>query len=284
MNVMRFVNRPSLTSGILPAKSNETKAVSSPSVILDIEGVSLAYRDGPLVIQDAHLTVHHGEFVALVGPSGCGKTTLLNMVAGFLKATAGSILLDGKPIERPGSDRTMVFQDDAVFPWYTVEQNVAYGIRFVLSNQERRRRVAELIKLVGLTGRESAYPRELSGGMRKRVDVARALAPEPRLLLMDEPFAALDVMTKARLQEEFLQLWQLSDMTVLFVTHDIEEALYLSDRVVTMSINPGRLGASVPVPFERPRPAALRTSAAFQDLRQQVIELINASASGERSS
>jgi NitT/TauT family transport system ATP-binding protein len=260
--------------------TNGSRTTSSRSTLLDIRRVSLAYRDGPMVIEDASLSVQHGEFVALVGPSGCGKTTLLNMVAGFLKPTAGSILLDGKPIERPGADRSMVFQDDAVFPWYTVEQNVAYGVRFVLASDEKRRRVEELIKLVGLTGRESAFPRELSGGMRKRVDVARALAPRPRLLLMDEPFAALDVMTKTRLQDEFVQLWQLSEMTVLFVTHDIEEALYLSDRVVTMSTNPGRLGEQVSVSFERPRPSALRTSAAFQELRQRVIDVINVSASG----
>lgn len=261
---------------------NGGRPTESRGVLLDIQGVSLAYGNGPPVVEDANLRVQHGEFLALVGPSGCGKTTLLNMVAGFLRPTAGSILLDGKLIERPGADRSMVFQDDAVFPWYTVEQNVAYGVRFVLSKEERRRRVAELIKLVGLTGRESAYPRELSGGMRKRVDVARALAPRPRLLLMDEPFAALDVMTKTRLQEEFVRLWHSTDMTVLFVTHDIEEALYLSDRVVTMSIKPGRLGEAVPVPFEQPRLPELRTSVAFQELRQRIIEIISTYTSVER--
>jgi NitT/TauT family transport system ATP-binding protein len=257
---------------------NGTRPVHSTETILDIRGVSLGYGDGPLVIQDANLGVKEREFVALIGPSGCGKTTLLNMVAGFLRPSIGSILLDGTPILRPGADRSMVFQDDAVFPWYTVEQNVGYGIRFTLSADDRRRRVTELITLVGLSGRESAYPRELSGGMRKRVDVARALAPRPRILLMDEPFAALDVMTKTRLQEEFLRLWHLSQMTVLFVTHDIEEALYVSDRVVPMSTHPGRLGESVLVPFDRPRPPALRTSPAFQDLRQQLIEAVNAAA------
>src|SRR5262249_45555956 len=158
-------------------------------------------------LRDIDVQVRENEFVALIGASGCGKTTLLNLIAGFFSPSSGSILIDSRPVTKPGSDRSMVFQDDAVFPWYTVYRNVEYPLRFKnLSEEERRRRVAELIALVGLQGREKAYPRELSGGMRKRVDLARALAAEPRVLLMDEPFAALDVMTKMHLQGEFLRV------------------------------------------------------------------------------
>jgi NitT/TauT family transport system ATP-binding protein len=258
----------------MPSGANTQDGPSPREIILRFSSVSFAYGNGPPVVADANLEVDRQQFVALIGPSGCGKTTLLNMVAGFLAPTRGTIFLDGKPIAGPGADRSMVFQDDAVFPWYTVEQNVEYGLRFTTNKAERRQRVAELIELVGLTGRERAYPRELSGGMRKRVDVARGLAPRPRVLLMDEPFAALDVMTKTRLQEEFLRLWDLSEMTVFFVTHDIEEALFMSDIVVPMDTHPGRLREAVRVPFGRPRDPLLRTSPEFQDLRQRLIQTL----------
>src|SRR5581483_4578082 len=179
------------------------------------------------------------------------------------------------PVRGPGSDRSMVFQDDAVFPWYTVSRNVEYPLRFKnYSREERKRRVADLIKLVGLQGREDAYPRELSGGMRKRVDLARALAAEPRVLLMDEPFAALDVMTKMHLQGEFLRVRDASERTVLFVTHDIEEALFLSDRILLMGTHPGRILREVEVPFGRPRREELRTAPEFQELRHELTRAI----------
>jgi NitT/TauT family transport system ATP-binding protein len=268
-----------LRANSLQTSTGASAGSEKPGTTLRLEGVCAAYGEGPAVIEDADLAMGQ-EFVALIGPSGCGKTTLLNMVAGFVAPTAGTILLDGEPITGPGADRSMVFQDDAVFPWYTVKKNVEYGLRFTVGKAERSRRAAELIELVGLAGRENAYPHELSGGMRKRVDVARGMAPRPRILLMDEPFAALDVMTKTRLQEEFLRLWDLSEMTVLLVTHDIEEALFMSDFVVPMSAHPGRLQEAVRVPFGRPRDPLLRTSSEFQELRQRLIQTLHQSHGG----
>lgn len=247
---------------------------------LEIRRVSMSYQAGEAVLADASLTVGQGEFVSLIGASGCGKTTLLNLVAGFFTPTSGEILLGGRAVSGPGPDRSMVFQDDAVFPWYTVAQNVGYGLRFSgWPRADRPRRVEELIELIGLQGRETAYPRELSGGMRKRVDVARALAPEPEVLLMDEPFAALDAMTKMRMQSEFLKLWSAGRMTVLFVTHDIEEALFLSDRVVLMRPHPGRVIEEVHVPFARPRDDKLRTTPAFQQLRHDLTKSLEVTSS-----
>ncbi len=269
-----------LSAHDLRESTGSSTGADEPEAILRLDGVWAAYGQGPAVLEDANLAIGGRQFVALIGPSGCGKTTLLNMVAGFVAPTRGTLLLDGEPITGPGADRSMIFQDDAVFPWYTVKKNVEYGLRFTVDKAERDRRVAELIELVGLAGRENAYPHELSGGMRKRVDVARGMAPRPRILLMDEPFAALDVMTKTRLQEEFLRLWDGSEMTVLLVTHDIEEALFMSDFVVPMGTHPGRLREAVRVPFERPRDPLLRTSSEFQELRQRLIQLLHESHGG----
>jgi ABC-type nitrate/sulfonate/bicarbonate transport system ATPase subunit len=236
----------------------------------------MAFGETP-VIADLDLRVKRGEFLSLLGASGCGKTTLLNLIAGFLEPTAGEVALSGEPVRRPGADRAMVFQDDAVFPWATVLDNVAYGLQLRgQSKTERHDRARELIRLIGLEGREDAYPRELSGGMRKRVDVARSLALEPDVLLMDEPFAALDAITKERLQEEFLRIWETRGMTVVFVTHDIEEALFMSDRVVVMSATGGRILATITVPFDRPRTAASRTDPTLQDLRRDLVATLRA--------
>jgi NitT/TauT family transport system ATP-binding protein len=267
-----------MTDGPGTGAERETVPQRAAGLSLAIRGVSMAYGDGRVVVKDINLEVQQGQFVSLIGASGCGKTTLLNLVAGFLHPSSGRVELDSFPVQRPGPDRSMVFQDDAVFPWYTVQQNVEYALRFRgIKRADRARRVAELISLVGLAGRERAYPRELSGGMRKRVDVARALAPQPRVLLMDEPFAALDAITKMRLQSEFLRLWDQSGMTVLFVTHDIEEALFLSDRVVLMASNPGRVLRDVAIAFSRPRSDDLRTASEFQQLRHELTAALHLS-------
>ena len=238
---------------------------------LDVRNLSI-YFDELHVLDDVSFQLGEGDFVSLLGPSGCGKSTLLNLVAGLLTATSGTISRDGVPVVGPGPDRSMVFQDDAVFPWYTVVQNVEYGLRVKgVEKKERREKAQGFIDLVGLSGREDAYPYQLSGGMRKRVDVARALAAEPDVLLMDEPFASLDAMTKTRLQVEFLRIWEDSRATVLFVTHDVEEALYMSERVFVMSTGPGRLFHQTDVPFPHPREESLRTSTAFQDHRAELI-------------
>ena len=242
---------------------------------LDIQDLSI-YFDDLHVLDNISFQLAEGDFVSLLGPSGCGKSTLLNLVAGLLAPTSGTISRDGIPVTAPGPDRSMVFQDDAVFPWYTVAQNVEYGLRVKgVEKTERRAKAQSFVDLVGLTGREDAYPYQLSGGMRKRVDVARALAAEPDVLLMDEPFASLDAMTKTRLQAEFLRIWEDSRATVLFVTHDVEEALYMSERVFVMSTEPGRLFHQTDVPFPHPRGVSLRTSTAFQDQRAELIDALH---------
>ena len=242
---------------------------------LDVQDLSV-YFDDLHVLDNISFQMAEGDFVSLLGPSGCGKSTLLNLVAGLLAPTSGTISRDGIPVTAPGPDRSMVFQDDAVFPWYTVAQNVEYGLRVKgVEKTERRAKAQSFVDLVGLTGREDAYPYQLSGGMRKRVDVARALAAEPDVLLMDEPFASLDAMTKTRLQAEFLRIWEDSRATVLFVTHDVEEALYMSERVFVMSTEPGRLFHQTDVPFPHPRGVSLRTSTAFQDQRAELIDALH---------
>lgn len=235
---------------------------------ITIDGLRFSYETGGKrgpVLESFDLEVAESEFVSIVGPSGCGKSTLLSIIAGLLRADAGTVLVDGAERLQPGPDRAMVFQEDAVFPWRTVAGNVEYGLQMKrLGRPERRRIVDEYLALVGLTDARDLLPRQLSGGMRKRVDVARAMALRPEILLLDEPFAALDVMTKEQLQVDFLAIWSATRMTALFVTHDLEEALFLSDRVVVMSRDPGRVIRDVRVPFGRPRNLELRTSPAFQ--------------------
>lgn len=229
------------------------------------------------VLDQLSLSVFDREFLAIVGASGCGKSTLLNIIAGLLPPGSGEVSIDGQHIQRPGPDRTMVFQDDAVFPWYTVYQNVEYGLKISrVPNPMREQQVKHVLDLVGLSGCEELYPRQLSGGMRKRVDVARAIVTRPEVLLMDEPFAALDVLTKQHLQEQFLQIWNNNPMTVIFVTHDLEEALYLADRVVVMSSHPGRIARIVNVPFERPRAKDVKTTLEFQSLRRELSVVLDA--------
>ena len=241
---------------------------------IHIEGIDFSYSDNPKdqkVIDDFNLYVFDQEFISIVGASGCGKSTLLNIIAGLLPPSHGKVWLDGTIVSKPGQDRAMVFQDDAVFPWYTVRQNVEYGLKVkAISISERKAIVDQVLELVGLTEAQNLFPRQLSGGMRKRVDVARALAIRPKVLLMDEPFAALDVLTKGKLQEEFLNIWNDNRMTVIFVTHDLEEAIYLSDRVVVMSNHPGRVRRVVEVPFGRPREIDLKTVPEFQSMRRDL--------------
>ena len=246
---------------------------------IQISDLSLSYelRSGVKpVIKSLSMNIAEGELLTIVGPSGCGKSTFLNLLAGVLTANHGQILIDGKPISGPGSDRTMVFQDDAVFPWYTVRQNVEYGLRMAgMENHERQERTEHFLRLVGLEQSADMYPRELSGGMKKRVDLARALAPRPQVLLMDEPFAALDVMTKERLQKEFLDIWRGSGLTVVFVTHDLEEALFLSSRVAVMTGPLGQIHEMVATPFGWPRELRLKVTPEFQRLRFELAQTLH---------
>ncbi len=203
-------------------------------------------------VRGVSMAVDRGEFVSIVGPSGCGKTTLLNMIAGFVPPSSGSIVLGGRPVSGPGRDRGVVFQSFALFPWKTVLENVAFGPRMQGRPRAECVRIArEHVALVGLAGTEERYPRELSGGMQQRVGVARALANEPDVLLMDEPFASVDAQTRMTLQEELTRIWQARQPTVLFVTHDVEEAVFLANRIVVLSR--GQVLAQLPVPLPRPR-------------------------------
>jgi NitT/TauT family transport system ATP-binding protein len=204
------------------------------------------------VLEDINLEVRDGEFVCLVGPSGCGKSTLLNIAGGFLTATGGEILVDGLPVTEPDPRRIFIFQENAIFPWLTVEENIGFGVKRP-TPAERRELIEHYIEMVGLTGFGKAFPRELSGGMRQRVEIARALAAEPDVLFMDEPFGALDYLTRLRLRAELTQIWQREKRTVLFVTHDVEEAVQLADRIVVMGKRPARIRAIVPVDAARPR-------------------------------
>jgi len=225
---------------------------------------------------DVSLDVQQGEFVSIVGPSGCGKTTLLNMIAGFIPPSAGEIVLDGRRVKGPGPDRGVVFQSFALFPWKTVLENVTFGLKMRGVRREERERVGrEYVALVGLSGAEGRYPAELSGGMQQRVGVARALANNPDVLLMDEPFASVDAQTRMTLQEELTRIWQARRPTILFVTHDVEEAVFLANRVVVLSRAPGHVVAELSIPLPRPRAwATLVEDSAFKELVAQVLGLV----------
>jgi NitT/TauT family transport system ATP-binding protein len=227
-----------------------------------------------IALADINLTVQPGEFVCLLGPSGCGKSTLLNALAGFVQPTSGRILVGGAPVGPPGPDRGMVFQEYALFPWMTVADNVGFGLTLRhLPKPEVQRQVAELLAMLGLSDFAGRFPKDLSGGMRQRVAIARVLALQSPILLMDEPFGALDALTRRTLQDELLQLWQRWQRTVVFVTHSIEEALYLADRIVVMSFRPGTIKRDLHVDLPRPRDEA---SARFNALKRELGELVMA--------
>jgi NitT/TauT family transport system ATP-binding protein len=230
-----------------------------------------------LAVDGASLDVRSGEFVSLVGPSGCGKTTLLNAVDGLIPISSGTLTLDGRPITKPGEDRAMVFQQPSLLPWRTVLGNVVYGLELQggLSRGEAKERALGLVKLVGLSGFEQSYPSELSGGMQQRVNLARALAIDPQILLLDEPFAALDAQTREFMQLELLRVWAATRKTMLFVTHDIKEAVYLADRVIVFTARPGRVKLSVPIDLPRPRQLGIKRETRFveyEDLIWSSIE------------
>jgi NitT/TauT family transport system ATP-binding protein len=228
-------------------------------------------RDPVTALQGFDLQVSKGEFLSLVGPSGCGKSTFLNVLLGLLKPDSGELSLNGKQIDGPGQERAMVFQEFGLFPWRTVLANVELGLELKgMALSIRRERALELIKLVGLESFQSHYPHELSGGMKQRVGLARALATEPEVLLMDEPFAALDAQTRDLMQAELLQIWERTRKTVLFVTHSIEEAAYLSDRVVIMTARPGRMKNVIKIDLPRPRDYEMRLTPEFNDIKAKI--------------
>lgn len=228
------------------------------------------------VLENVDLQISDGEFLSIVGPSGCGKTTLLSIVDGTLAASAGEVLVDQRPVTAPGPDRAVVFQDASLLPWRTVAKNVLYGLECQrVKPREARERARHFIDLVGLTGFEDHYPHELSGGMQQRVNLARALAMDPQILLMDEPFAALDAQTRETMQEELLEIWQRARKTVLFITHQIDEAIYLSDRLVVFGMRPGKVKASILIDIERPRRLSLKREPRFHEIEDRVWTLID---------
>jgi ABC-type nitrate/sulfonate/bicarbonate transport system ATPase subunit len=250
--------------------------VIAPSTVdtkLVAEHVSMVFtRDGKSlpVLEDIHLDVRKGEFLCIVGPSGCGKSTLLNLMGGFLSPSSGTIRIDGEVVRGPDPRRIFVFQERGVFPWLTVEGNIGFGL-FKLPREEHERRIAHYIQMVGLKGFEQAYPTELSGGMKQRLEVARALAVNPDVLFLDEPFGALDSITRLTMRSELLRIWEAERNTIIFVTHDIDEAVQLADRVAVMSNRPGRIQQIVDIDIAHPRDI---NSARYLELRAGIYKQI----------
>lgn len=248
--------------------------MSTQSAFIEIDDIHKRFgaqgSDSPLVLQSINLAIKQNEFVSIVGRSGCGKTTLLNIVAGLVEATSGEVRIDGKLVEGPGQGQGVVFQQHALFPWLTALGNVEFGFRdTAFTKAQKRDACMQLLELVGLDGSADKYPREMSGGMCQRIAIARALALDPEILLMDEPFGALDEMTRIELQEELLRIWEARKKTVIFVTHSINEALVLSDRIILLSPHPGRVKQEFTVDLPRPR---RRTDPQFNTMYQEIWE------------
>lgn len=245
---------------------------------IDVRNFGLSYDtlEGPVeAVCDASIHVNPGEFVSIVGPSGCGKSTLLNAVAGFLKPTKGVVAVDDETVDGPGADRGMVFQQYSLFPWKTVKENVEFGLKMKhLDKSSRDRAARTLLGLAGLSAFEKRYPDSLSGGMKQRVGIVRALATGPKVLLLDEPFGALDAQTRVIMQQILTNMWQRLKISVLFVTHDIDEAIFLSDRVYCMTARPGTIKAEITIPLERPRQQSMMMSSEFLGLRRGLMSLI----------
>jgi NitT/TauT family transport system ATP-binding protein len=256
---------------------------------LEAQDIRLAYpqpRTGTKLVAlgGVNLQVMDGEFVAIVGPSGCGKTTFLSVIDGLIAATGGRVLVDGEVMTLPGPDRAVVFQDASLLPWRTVLGNVRYGLECLgVGTRDADARAEKLIALVGLSGFEHHYPHELSGGMQQRVNLARALVVDPKILLMDEPFASLDAQTRELMQEELTRIWEEARKTVLFITHQIDEAIYLADRVVVFSGRPGRVKDSIAVDIERPRPIGVKRQARFHALEDRIWGLIDEDVKGRKT-
>ncbi len=229
-------------------------------------------KDDVVALNGFSLNIKPGSFVSLIGPSGCGKSTLLRIIGGLDKATEGELYIDGKEIRKPGSDRGFAFQGSNLFPWLTVEKNIAFGLKARHIYKEQKSAVQEYIKLVGLEGFEKSYPHQLSGGMQQRASLARALVGHPSVLLLDEPLGALDAFTRMNLQDEIIDIWKKHNMTMVMVTHDVDEAIYMSDQVVVMSARPSKVEAVIDIKLPRPRARAQDT---FQDYRSRILNVLN---------
>jgi len=260
------------------AAVRDASAVMAAPAQIVVDGVSHLYRPprgrAVLALDRVSLEVQNREFIALLGPSGCGKSTLLYLIGGFLPAETGAIRVDGNPVAGPGPDRGIVFQHFALFPWKTVRGNILYGLeRQGMPREEREKRALDFIELVGLSGFEDSFPSQLSGGMRQRCAIARTLAFDPKILLMDEPFGALDAQTRGLMQSELLRIWQRTPKTVIFVTHDVQEAVYLADRVAVMSARPGRVKTIVDTKFDKTDPHVHKAKA-FVEKVDEIWDLV----------
>ncbi len=244
--------------------------------IIEVRGLQMQFagKAAPIaVLESIDLEVFRGEFVCIVGPSGCGKSTLLNIIAGFLRPTVGKVLVNGTQVAGPDPQRIFVFQENGIFPWLTVEENIGFGLH-QLSPPEKAPIVQRYIEMVGLTKFEKLYPRELSGGMRQRVEIARALAANPDIIYMDEPFGALDFLTRLKMRSDLTRIWQEERKTILFVTHDIEESVQLADRVIVLSPRPGKIQKDLPVDLRRPRDL---DASAYLETRDEIFHTMGMS-------
>ena len=263
-----------------PAVAERFRRLKERPVVLDVEQLTRRFQrpDGGemTAVQDLTFRAHRREFMCILGPSGCGKSTLLRLLAGLDQPTSGRVLLDGREVQGPGPDRGVVFQGYTLFPWLTVKQNVMFGLKIRgTSEGEAEREARQWLDLVGLAKSADLYPMQLSGGMKQRVAIARALANNPRILLMDEPFGALDAQTRCQMQSHLLQIWRNVEITILFITHDIDEALYLADRILVLKANPGRINELIEVPVPRPRSVDQFTSPEFIATKARIEELIH---------
>jgi NitT/TauT family transport system ATP-binding protein len=262
-----------------PAVRERFGKIKEREVVLEVRNLTKIFpsRQGPVTaLHDVGFRIHRREFVCVIGASGCGKSTLARILAGLDSHTGGEVLLDGKPVEGPGRDRGMVFQGYTLFPWLTVKKNVMFGLEMNDAGELEAERDALLwLDLVGLKKFAESYPHQLSGGMKQRVAIARALANQPRILLMDEPFGALDAQTRSRMQTHLLDIWKNVDITVLFITHDLDEAVFLADRIIVLKPHPGEVLEVIEVPVPRPRRQDQFSSAEFQATKARLEELIH---------
>jgi len=272
--------RPPAGAGGAESRNERPHPDAQPPVRIRFDHVSVEFptRNGPLtVVDDVSFDIRNGEFVSIIGPSGCGKTTMMGLVAGFAKPVRGSVLLDGEPVSGPGPERGVIFQEYGVFPWLTVQQNIAFGLTLAANRAaeaERRDICERYMRLMGLADFAAAYPKTLSGGMRQRLAIARAYAVKPQFLLMDEPFGALDAQTRSAMQDLLLQVLAAEGKTVMLITHSVEEAIYLSSKIIVATARPARIREVVEVPFPYPRDESLHETAAFGELRSHIRDLV----------
>jgi len=262
-----------------PAVRERFERIKAREVILEVKHLGKVYKTAKgetTALKDINFKTHRREFVCVIGPSGCGKSTLVRILAGLESHSSGDVLLDGKPVTGPGRDRGMVFQGYTLFPWLSVKKNVMFGLEMNgMSTLEAGREADLWLELVGLAKFANAYPHELSGGMKQRVAIARALVNQPRILLMDEPFGALDAQSRAKMQAHLLEIWRNIDITIVFITHDLDEAIFLADRILVLKAHPGEVQELIEVPVPRPRSAELTTSPEFLATKARLEALIH---------